>query len=168
MARVLGDKLVVNTARKPGEEEQIIDLMQLFNQHPNEIIAVAGTVGEDGAPNTAPVSLIFAKDEKTLFLALLRNSNTSANLRRYGRVSLEIIESDDLVMGISGTMRLIKEPLECSEAMALWKMNVEKVKQDTSPVKRVTQGAAAVLRSEKGQAFEQAAIAEVMAAAKGN
>ncbi len=50
MARVLGDKLVVNTARKPGEE-QIIDLMQLFNQHPNEIIAVAGTVGEDGAPN---------------------------------------------------------------------------------------------------------------------
>ena len=167
MARVLGDKLVVKTARKSGEE-QIIDLMQLFNQHPNEIIAVAGTVGEGGAPNTAPVSLIFAKDEKTLLLALLRNSNTSANLRRDGRVSLEVIESDDLVMGILGTMRLIKDPLECSEAMALWEMNVEKVKQDTSPVKRVTQGAAAVLRSEKGQAFEQAAIAEVMAAAKGN
>ncbi len=167
MARVLGDKLVVNTSRKPGEE-QIIDLMQLFNQHPNEIIAVAGTVGGDGAPNTAPVSLIFAKDEKTLLLALLRNSNTSANLRRDGRVSLEIIGSDDLVMGILGTMRLIKDPLECSEAMALWEMKVEKVKQDTSPVKRVTQGAAAVLRSEKGQAFEQTAIAEVIAAAKGN
>ena len=82
--------------------------------------------------------------------------------------SLEIIESDDLVMGISGTMHLIKEPLECSKAMALWEMNVEKVKQDTSPVHRVTRGAAAVLRSEKGQAFEQAAIAEVMAATKGN
>ncbi len=53
MARVVGDKLIVNVARKPGEE-QIIDLMQLFNQNPNKIIVVAGTVGADGAPNTAP------------------------------------------------------------------------------------------------------------------
>ena len=90
MARVVGDGLKVNVARKPGEE-QIIDLMALFNQNPNKIIVVAGTVGEDGAPNTCPVSLIYAKDEKTLLVGLLRNSGTSANLRRDGRVSLEII-----------------------------------------------------------------------------
>ena len=110
MARVVGDGLKVNVARKPGEE-QIIDLMALFNQNPNKIIVVAGTVGEGGAPNTCPVSLIYAKDEKTLLVGLLRNSGTTANLRRDGRVSLEIIGPDDLVMGIQGTMRLVREPM---------------------------------------------------------
>jgi hypothetical protein len=71
MARIVGDRLLVNVARKPGEE-QIIDLMQLFNRNPNRIIAVAGTVGADGAPNTCPVTLIYAKDERTLLLATLR------------------------------------------------------------------------------------------------
>ena len=83
MARVVGDRLIVNVARKPGEE-QLIDLMQLFNQNPNRIIVVAGTVGADGAPNTCPITLIYAKDEKTLLVATLRTSATTANLRRDG------------------------------------------------------------------------------------
>ena len=125
MARVLGDRLIVNVARKAGEE-QLIDLMQLFNQNPNRIIAVAGTVGADGAPNTCPVTLIYAKDEQTLLIATLRNSATATNLRRDGRVSLEIMGADDLVMGIQGTMRIIKEPMTMSDAMALWEMRVER------------------------------------------
>jgi predicted pyridoxine 5'-phosphate oxidase superfamily flavin-nucleotide-binding protein len=160
MARVVGDGLKVNVARKPGEE-QIIDLMALFNQNPNRIIAVAGTVGEDGTPNTCPITLIYAKDEKTLIVGTLRNSTTSANLRRDGRVSLEIIGPDDLVMGIQGTMRLLREPMACSDAMAMWEMRVTRVKQDTSPAQRVIQGPASVPRSDKAQAFEQAAIAEL-------
>jgi hypothetical protein len=51
MARVVGEGLKVNVARKPGEE-QIVDLMALFNDNPNKIITVAGTVGPDGAPKT--------------------------------------------------------------------------------------------------------------------
>lgn len=164
MARILGDNLVVNLARKPGEE-QSLDLMMLFNRNPNKIIAVAGTVGAESTPNTAPLSLIQAKDEKTLLLALLRNSNTTANLRRHNRISLEIFGGEDLVIGILGTMRLLKEPLECSPAMALWEMKVEKVKQDTSPAQRVIQGPAAVPRSEKAQAFEKEVLAELAAAA---
>jgi general stress protein 26 len=165
MARVLGDRLIVNLARKP-DEEQLIDLMRLFNDHPNRIIAVAGTVGDDGAPNTCPVSLIYAKDDKTLLIATLRHSATAANLRRDGRVSLEILAADDLVMGIQGTMWIIKEPMAMSEAMALWEMRVEKVKLDTSSAQRVTQGPASTPRSEKAAAFEKAAMAEIMAAAK--
>lgn len=87
MARVLGDRLVVNVARKAGEE-QLIDLGQLFNQNPNKIIAVAGTVGPDGAPNTAPISLIYAKDDQTLLVATLRHTTTATNLRQDGRISL--------------------------------------------------------------------------------
>ena len=162
MARVVGDKLIVNVARKPGEE-QMVNLVQLFNNNPNKIIVVAGTVGADGAPNTAPISLIHAKDEKTLVVATLRHTTTAANLRRDGRICFEIIAGDDLVFGVAGTMRLVREPMECSEAMALWEMRVEKVKQDTSPAQRVIQGPASVPRNEKAEAFEQAAWAEVTA-----
>ena len=165
MARVLGDRLKVNVARKPGEE-QLIDLMALFNDHPNKIITVAGTVGADGAPNTCPISLIYAKDDQTLLVATLRHSATTANLRRDGRVSLEIMAADDLVMGIQGTMRLLREPMEASDAMALWEMRVTKVKQDTSPAQRVIQGPASAPRSDKAAAFEKAAFAELKAAAR--
>ena len=166
MARVVGDRLIVNVARKAGEE-QLIDLTQLFNQNPNRIIAVAGTVGADGAPNTCPITLIYARDEKTLLIATLRNSATTANLRRDGRVSLEIMAAGDLVMGIQGTMWIIKEPMAMSDAMALWEMRVEKVKQDSSPAQKVIQGPAATPRSDKAVEFEQAAWAELVAAARG-
>ncbi len=166
MARVVGDRLIVNVARKPGEE-QLIDLMRLFNDHPNRIIAVAGTVGADGAPNTCPITLIYARDEQTLLIATARASTTTANLRRDGRVSLEIMGADDLVMGIQGTMRLIRDPMAMSDAMALWEIRVEKVKQDTSSAQRVIQGPACQPRSDKAAAFEQAAWAEILAVAKG-
>jgi len=165
MARVLGDSLTVNLARKPGEE-QLLNLMELFNRNPNRIIVVAGTVGADGSPNTAPLSLIYAKDAKTLLVATLRNTTTANNLRRDGRVSLEILQGDDLVIGILGTMRLVREPMAFSEAMALWEMRVSQVKLDTSPAQRVTQGPASVPRNEKAEAFERAGVAELVAAAQ--
>ena len=166
MARVVGDRLIVNVARKPGEE-QLVDLMKLFNDHPNRIIAVAGTVGADGAPNTAPVSLIFARDDRTLLLGLLRQTATSANLRRDGRLSLEVFAADDVVMGIQGSIRLVKDPMAASEAMALWEMRVERVKLDTSPAQEVVQGPAGVYRSEKAEAFGNAVFAELVAAPGG-
>jgi general stress protein 26 len=165
MARVLGDNLIVNLARKPGEE-QVLNLMDLFNQNPNRIIVVAGTVGADGAPNTAPLSLMYAKDPKTLLVATLRNTTTATNLRRDGRVSLELFREGDLVIGIQGTMRLVKEPMAFSDAMALWELQVEKVKQDTSPAQRVTQGPASAPRNDKAEAFEKAGVAELMAEAQ--
>jgi len=165
MARVVGDSLIVNLARKPGEE-QLLNLMELFNENLNRIIVVAGTVGADGAPNTAPLSLMYAKNPKTLLVATLRNTTTANNLRRDGRVSLEIFREEDLVIGIQGTMRLLKEPMAFSDAMALWEMQVEKVKQDTSPAQRVIQGPASVPRNEKAEAFEQAGIAELLAEAQ--
>ena len=69
--------------------------------------------------------------------------------------------ADDLVMGIQGIMRLVKEPMALSDAMAIWEMQVTKVKQDTSPAQRVIQGPASLPRSDKAQAFEQAAFAEL-------
>lgn len=166
MAKIVGDRLIVTLARKAGEEESI-NLMERFNRNPNRTIAVAGTVGVNGAPNTAPLSLIYAKDDKTLLIATLRHTTTAANLRRDGRVSLEILAAGDLALGIQGVMRLIKEPLAASDAMALWEMEVERVKLDTSPAQRILQGPAAEPRSDKARAFEEAVWAEVAAAAAG-
>jgi hypothetical protein len=45
-------------------------------------------------------------------------------------------------------------------------MRVEKDKQDTSPAQRVIQGPAAEYRSEKSEAFGQAAFAELQAVAQ--
>ena len=165
MARVLGDTLIVNRSHKPGEEN-LVNLMEMFNQNPNRIITVAGTVGADGAPNTAPVTLIYAKDPRTLLVATLRNTTTATNLRRDGRVSLEVIQGEDVVMGIQGTMRLVKEPMAFSDAMALWEMQVKQVKLDTSPAQRVFQGPASTPRNDKAEAFEKAGIAELLAEAR--
>jgi general stress protein 26 len=165
MARVLGDTLIVNRSHKPGEEH-LVNLMELFNQNPNRIIVVAGTVGADGAPNTAPISLIYARDPKTLLVATLRNTTTAANLRRDDRVSLEIMQGEDVVMGVQGTMRLVKEPMAFSDAMALWEFQVQKVKLDTSPAQRVFQGPASAPRNDKAAAFEKAGIAELVAEAR--
>jgi hypothetical protein len=57
--------------------------------------------------------------------------------------------------------------MKCSEAMAIWEMTVEKVKQDTSPAQRVVQGPASVPRSDKAAAFEKAGFEELEALAKG-
>ena len=165
MARVLGETLIVNRAHKPGEE-RLLNLMELFNQNPNRIIVVAGTVGPDGAPNTAPVTLIYARDPKTLLVATLRNTSTANNLRQDGRVSLEVIQGEDVVVGIQGTMRLVKEPMDFSDAMALWEMQVKRVKLDTSPAQRVFQGPASTPRNEKAEAFEKAGVAELVAEAQ--
>jgi hypothetical protein len=151
---------------KPGEEK-LIDLGRLFNDHPNRIIVVAATVGPDGAPNACPVSLIYAADDQTLLVGLLKNSTTSANLKADGRVCLEVLAAEDLVMGIAGTMRLIKDPMDSSPAMAIWEMRVSRVKLDTSPAQRVFQGSAAEYRSEKAQAFGEAVFAELTAAVRG-
>ncbi|MBM4284268.1 MAG: hypothetical protein FJ128_03310 [Deltaproteobacteria bacterium] len=163
MSKMLGDSLQVKVG-KPGDE-RLVDLGKLFNDNPNRIIAVLATVGADGGPHTCPVSLIYAADDKTLLLGMLKNSLTSANLARDGRVCLQIMAADDVVMGIKGVMRPVRDPMEASPAMALWEMQVSHVKLDTSPAQRVTQGVAADYRNDKARAFGEACFAELRAAA---
>ena len=55
MAKIVSDSLVVRVAKKG--EEKIIDIGKLFNDNPNRVISIMGTVNEDGSPNTAPTSL---------------------------------------------------------------------------------------------------------------
>lgn len=161
MSRLLGNKLVVDISRKSGEQK-ILNLVELFNSNPNRIIGVAGTINEDGTPNTAPMSFIFAKDEQTLLIALLNTNTTTQNVRRDGRICIEVLGASDLAVGIKGKAKILKEPMESSSAMVLAEVKVDAVKQDTSPAQIVTQGPASTPRSDKARAFEQGVIAEIM------
>ena len=69
MAKLVSDNLVISISYKG--EETVIDLGRLFNDNPNRVISIVGTVNEDGSPNTAPVSIFYSKDNH---LSLLTSS----------------------------------------------------------------------------------------------
>ncbi len=168
MSRSVGNSLNFNAARKPGET-RMVNLTDIFNENPNQTICICGTIDEDGTPHTAPISLIIAKDERTLLIGLQGENVTTKNLRRSGWASLAALGPDDLSVGIKGKIRIIKEPMDCNAVMVVGEMAVEAVKQDTSPASVVVSGPSSRPRSERGQAFAESVIAELrgMAGRKG-
>lgn len=160
LSKKIGEDLVVDIS--PGsDEENIVNLVELFNENPNDIVTVVGTADSEGIPNTAPVSLMLAKDEDTLLTAIKRGQTTSENLRENESVIVEVVADDDVVVGIKGEAEILREPMENNEAMGLWRIDVEEVKLDTSPAVVVTSGATTEPRSERGAEFESQIISEI-------
>jgi len=159
MAKIVSDNLVVRIAKK--REEKIIDLGKLFNDNPNRVISVMGTVNEDGSPNTAPISLFHAPEDKTIVAGMVKTSQTVANIKRDGRLIIEVLYEDDIGFGILGQGKIIKEPLDCSDATLAVKIDVTGVKRDTSPAQIITSGPKSTLRSEKAGEYEKAVLNEI-------
>jgi hypothetical protein len=159
MAKIVSDNLVVRIAKKG--EEKIIDLGKLFNDNPNRVISVMGTVNEDGSPNTAPISLFYAPEDKTIIAGMVKTSRTVANIKRDGRLVIEVLYEGDIVFGILGQGKIIKEPLDCSDATLAVKIEVSGVKRDTSPAQIITSGPKSTLRSEKAGEYEKAVLNEI-------
>lgn len=159
MAKIVSGTLRVEISTKKGEI--IHDLAKLFNENPNRIISIVGTVNEDGTPNTAPMSLFYCPDERTVIAGMVKTSQTVANIRRGSPLILEVLHDGDIGFGISGTGKIIKEPLDCSDATLAIKIEVTSVKRDTSPAQVITSGITITPRSERGTAYEKAAWAEI-------
>jgi len=159
MAKIVSDNLVVRIAKKG--EEKIIDLGKLFNDNPNRVISVMGTVNEDGSPNTAPISLFYAPEDKTIIAGMVKTSQTVSNIKRDGRLIIEVLYEGDIVFGILGQGKIIKEPLDCSDATLAVKIEVSGVKRDTSPAQIITSGPKSTLRSEKAGEYEKAVLNEI-------
>ena len=159
MAKIVSDNLVVRISKKG--EEKIIDLGKLFNDNPNRVIAVVGTVNEDGSPNTAPMSLFYVPDEKTIVAGMVKTSQTVANIKRDGRLIMEVLYEGDIGLGIFGQGKIIKTPLDCSDATLAIKIDVSGVKRDTSPAQIITSGPKSTLRSEKAGEYEKAVLNEL-------
>lgn len=159
MAKIVSDNLVIKIARKG--EEKIYDLGSLFNENPNRVISIVGTVNEDGTPNTAPMSLFYSPDKKTIIAGMVKTSQTVANIKRNGHLIIEVLSEGDISFGILGRGEVIKEPLDSSEATLAFKIDVTGVKRDTSPAQIVTSGPQCTPRSDKGVEYEKAVMAEI-------
>jgi hypothetical protein len=120
-----------------------------------------GTVNEDGSPNTAPISLFYAPEDKTIIAGMVKTSQTVANIKRDGRLIIEVLYEGDIGFGILGQGKIIKEPLDCSDATLVVKIEVSGVKRDTSPAQIVTSGPKSTLRSEKAGEYEKAVLNEI-------
>lgn len=160
MARTVSDSLIVRVVQKG--EEKVFDLRKTFNENPNRVISTVGTVNDDGSPNTAPMSLFYCPDERTIIAGMVRESQTAANIRRDGRVIIEMVFAGDVAFGIRGKGTVLKEALECSEATAAFKIDVVSVKRDTSPAQIVTSGPSCTPRSERASEYEKAAWKELI------
>ena len=160
MAKIVSDNLVIKIARKG--EEKIHDLGGLFNENPNRVISIVGTVNEDGTPNTAPMSLFYSTDEKTNIDGIVKTTQTVANIRMDGGLIIEVLYEGDIGFGIIGKGEIVKEPLDCSDATLAIKIDVHGVKRDTSPAQIITSGPRSTPRSEKAVEYEKSVMGEIV------
>lgn len=160
MSRYLGENLVVDLSVKE-DEERIVNLADLLNENPGEIVTVVGTVDEEGRSHTTPIALVMARDEETMLVTVHSESTTAGNLHRDGRVCIEVITEGDVAVGIKGSAEVLRDSMRNHGDMSLWSVQIEEVKQDTSPVVRVTDGISFEVRSERGAEFERSMVEEM-------
>ena len=160
MAKTVSDTLVVRIAHKG--EEKTFDLRKIFNENPNRVISTVGTVNEDGSPNAAPMSFFYCPNERTIVAAMVGASQTVSNVRRDGRVIIEVLFAGDVVFGIRGTGRVIKEAFDCNQATMAVKIEVGSVKRDTSPAQIVTSGPSCTPRSARAVEYEKSVWEELV------
>ena len=101
-----------------------------------------------------------------MLIATLRNTTTATNLRRDGRVSLEIIQGEDAGGGHPGHHAPHQGTHDLQRRHGPLGNAGPEVKLDTSPAQRVFQGPASEPRNEKAAAFEKAGVAELMVEAQ--
>ena len=160
MAKIVSDTLIVTLAHKG--ETKVVDLRTIFNGNPNRVISTVGTVNEDGSPNTAPMSLFYCPDEKTIVAGMVGSSRTVGNIRRDGRLMIEVLFEGDVGFGIRGKGTVVRDAMACSEATVVVRIDVESVKRDTSPAQIITSGPKCTPRSERGVEYEKATWAELV------
>ncbi len=94
------------------------------------------TVDPDGHPYGGIVGSCIALDEKTLRFAAFSTGQTLRNVRATGRIFVETL-GDDLVIGISGAARVVKDPMDASayppHHYVMVEIAVEHVKDDHPP-----------------------------------
>lgn len=163
MAKKISDSLTFKLSHRG--QEKIVDLAKLFNENPNRIVSVIGSINEDGSPNTAPISLFYCTDEKTIYMGMVTNSVSIKNIKRDNRVIIETIYKADISYGISGLATIVKESLESNGRTAAVKIDVQSVKRDTSPAQIILEGIKTRPRTDKAAEYEAAVLKEITAIA---
>lgn len=99
------------------------------------------TVDESGWAHPGMLSYyeVVAKDRSTIDLAVGKTSTTAKNLRRTGKITLLITDSD-LNYYVKGTARQVKESMEGVSFMSLFRVAVEHLLEDLEPDAVITSG----------------------------
>ena len=101
-------------------------------------LVVGATVDVEGGPYTMVMNSVVATDEHTLRFALDHRTHTLANLRKDGRMMLEVV-GDGFIYGVSGVARVVVEQMQHAPIpSALVQVDVETVKRDLPPGVQVT------------------------------
>lgn len=145
MSKLLGDRL---------------DELALKQFRARESTVVVATITENGYPNTTPVHLITALNEKTLLLAMNRNHQGVINIRREPRIMISLCEKNDLNISIRCNAWVGKEKMDCNPAMCIVKANVVDIKDDSTHSETIS-GIRYRCRTERGKKFIQAVFDEL-------
>jgi len=138
MSKILGNTL-------PPEVKDI------FNREITSV--VLSTITPEGFPHAMPVHLLCSPDEKTILMALVKNHQTTKNIMNNGKAMITALDGEDIAVGIKGTAKVVKEPMDANKAMVAIAFEVEEIKSDTTPTVIVTQGVRFKHRSNKTEEF---------------
>ncbi|NPV92881.1 MAG: pyridoxamine 5'-phosphate oxidase family protein [Firmicutes bacterium] len=144
---------------KPMEKSLPNNIYQYFKT--STMTGVASTLDEDGYPRGAPMSLFYARDEKTLLMASQNRSQTFNNAIREGKIALTFVGGGDVAFSIRGQVRMLKEKMEASEHMGVLVVDIDGVKSDVAVDAEVTEGIKIQFRSEKWQRFFEGVLKEL-------
>jgi Pyridoxamine 5'-phosphate oxidase len=121
---------------------------ELFHRLKGESIAskkdkaiVIVTVDESGWAHPAMLSYheVVAKDRSKIDLAIGKSSTTAKNLRRTGKITLMITDSD-LNYYVKGSAEEIRESMDGVPFMSLFRVAVEHLLEDLEPDAVITSG----------------------------
>lgn len=123
----------------------------VFNQQ--WLTAVVATVSSDGFPNAAPMALFYAPDESKVRMSVGTMHETYTNIKENGKVSICVMEEGDYAFTVKGYGKVLREKSETTGSMSIIEVDVEEVKEDTSPVAEIIQAIRLNPRSDKSQRF---------------
>ncbi|MBI6872358.1 pyridoxamine 5'-phosphate oxidase family protein [Clostridium aciditolerans] len=135
------------------------EIVELFNKELTTIIL--STVTNEGFPHALPVHLIAAPDDKTVRVALMSIHKTTENIKDNGKAFITVSEGTDIAVGIKGTAKVVREPMEGNSAMCMIEFKVEEIKSDTTPTVIVTDGIRSKHRTDKTKHFFRAMFDEL-------
>jgi hypothetical protein len=121
---------------------------------------IVATLSPNGFPNTTPVHLAWAKDRKTLLMAMARRHQGTENIRQTGKTMACMCEEGDVNVSIRGKATVLKEHMDCNEGMCVVQLDIIDVKDDSTHSDTTT-GIRYSCRTEKGEEFIRDVFAEL-------
>jgi hypothetical protein len=132
MSQVLGTKLTEELFHRLKGDS-------MTSKSDKAIVVV--TVDDAGWAHPAMLSYyeVVAKDRATIDLAIGKTSTTAKNLRRTGKITL-LITDTDMNYYVKGSARELRESMEDVMFMSLFRVAVERLLEDLEPDSVITSG----------------------------